>query len=473
VLKIPFNVMESHTSEAMGLQDTSRMADLIGVSRTKEGSATPALILVYLIAFLQTCSSTTLTMKRVKKPRGIRHDRDCHRCKVRGVKCDLNRPRCQACLQGGESCNYPRRVVWVEDKKQKVSGSSLGLKTVTSQNHHSKIPTSTENTTKSTSINLYGFIDLLGTFHQQIHSSTRNIPEEGIQLISRTLSFARSRIEDANNKDSIQSHLVALTNLSQVIESAHPIALFGIATFAMFEVCCGSFGNWHCHLQGARSLLDLHCRDKAELDDLCSEISGLADVLAYLVWFDVTGALVRKSPLIFEDWHRETLSNTFFDSVGCPADTFDLFVYLGKHQEIDDVNLMDLSARAMDQILQLGVDKTDRNLAATVYRAAAAIMAFTRAAAVGGDSLKSAYQSNVVSTMVDRVCDAIAGIPSTSRFYVHLATPAYLTGMHASTTRQCDIIRGYWRNCQLCDFPRYPDAEAQCERRWRSCGVRG
>ncbi|KAJ5565950.1 hypothetical protein N7535_007588 [Penicillium sp. DV-2018c] len=415
-------------------------------------------------------------MKRAKKPRGIRHDRDCHRCKAHKVKCDLNRPRCQACLQVGEACNYPQRVVWVQDKKQKVSGSSLGLNTASAQNQISRIFTNAEHTgdtTKPTTVNLYGFIDFLGTFYQQIQSSTRDIPKEGVELISRTLSFARSRIQDTNNKESIQSHLVALTNLSQVIKSAHPVALFGIATFAMFEVCCGSFGNWHCHLQGARSLLDLHCRRKGDLDDLCSEITGLADILAYLVWFDVTGALVSESPLIFEDWHRQTLSDTFFESVGCPAETFDLFVYLGKHRETADVNIMELSARAMDQILRIGPGKTDRNLAATVYKAAAAIMAFTRAAALGGDHPTSIYQTNVISTMVDRVCEAIAGIPSTSRFYVHLATPVYITGMHASTARQCDVIRGYWRTCQLYDFPRYPDAEAQCEQRWTSCGVRG
>ncbi|KAJ5970709.1 uncharacterized protein N7479_000627 [Penicillium vulpinum] len=401
---------------------------------------------------------------KVKKPRGIRHDRDCARCKVRGVKCDLNRPRCQACLQGGEACNYPQRVVWVDDKKKSKAKSTSPISNEEAPN--TKVY-------KSASINLYGFIDLLDTFCQQIQSSSRDIPKEGIELISRTLSFARSRIQDANNKESLQSHLMALTNLSQVIQSAHPIALFGIATFAMFEVCCGSFGNWHCHLQGARSLLDLHCQRKADFDNLCNEISGLADVLAYLVWFDVTGALVRESPLIFEDWHRETLSPGFFDSVGCPPDTFDLFVYLAKHREVNGISTIDLSARAMAQILQLNVgDLTNRNLATTVYRGAAAIMAFSRAGmTTGDDPAASKYHSSVVSSMVDRACQAIAEIPTTSRFYVHLATPAYLTGMNASTVQQCDIIRGYWRNCQSCEFPRYPDAEAQCERRWRICGV--
>ncbi|KAJ5864751.1 uncharacterized protein N7529_006667 [Penicillium soppii] len=407
-------------------------------------------------------------MTRIKKPRGIRHDRDCHRCKVRGIKCDLNRPRCQSCLQGGEACQYPQRVVWVKDKKAKALNPSPEPRENSSQTSNVQIPT-TEIVTKPASINLYGFIDLLGAFYQQITSSSRDIPEEGVQLISRTLSFARSRIEDAGNKESIQSHLIALTNLSQVIESAHPIALFGIATFAMFEVCCGSFGNWHCHLQGARSLLDLHCQHKGALDDLCGEISGLANVLAYLVWFDVTGALVRESSLIFDDWHRETLDAEFFDSVGCPADTFEFLVYLAKHRNHDGIHTLNLSSQAMAQILQLNAgDLSERNLAATVYRGAGAIMAFSRAGGLEDlDSSTSMYHSIVISSMVDRVCEAIAKIPATSRFYVHLATPAYLSGMQASTTKQCEIIRGYWRNCRSCEFPRYPDAEAQCEKRWR------
>ena len=133
-----------------------------------------------------------------KKPRGIRHDRDCGRCKVRGIKCDLNRPRCQACLQGGEACNYPQRVVWVDDKKPKRP------KGTSPQIHNAETPN--VEAYKSASINLYGFIDLLDAFCQQIQFSSRDIPEEGIQLISRTLSFARSRVQDANNKES-SSHI--------------------------------------------------------------------------------------------------------------------------------------------------------------------------------------------------------------------------------------------------------------------------
>lgn len=416
-----------------------------------------------------------VTTNRVKKPRGIRHDRDCNRCKVRGVKCDLNRPQCQSCLQGGEACQYPQRVVWMGDKKSGASNAPPEPESTsqTSRNDHKATP---EITTKPTSVNIYGFIDLIGAFHQQICSSSREIPAEGVQLISRILNFARSRIEDTDNNQSIQSHLVALTNLSQVIESGHPIALFGIATFAMFEVCCGSFGNWHCHLQGARSLLDLHCRNRSALDGLCKKIPGLADVLVYLVWFDVTGALVRRSSLIFDDWHRDILDADFFDSVGCPVDTFELCVYLAKHYDDHTIDVMDLVSRAMNQVLHLDADPSEMGLAATVYRGAGALLAFARA---GGLKVKdmgpstSTHHSSAVCSMVNRVCAALAKIPSTSRFYVHLATPAYLTGMHGSTAQQCAIIQKYWRNCQSCEFPRYPDAEAQCDRRWKSISLRG
>ncbi|KAJ5692524.1 hypothetical protein N7462_001947 [Penicillium macrosclerotiorum] len=321
-----------------------------------------------------------------------------------------------------------------------------------------------------TTVNLYGFIDLLSGFYQDIQSSKQELPEETIELISRTLQFARLRLQGANEDDSIQSHVVALTNLSKVIGSAHPVALFGIATFAIFEVCCGPFGKWQRHLHGARSLLDLHCQTKAELDSLTQRIPGIADVLGYLVWFDVTGTLNRgDQALIFDDWHREILSPEFFNSVGCPPDSFDLFVHLAKGGT--DLEPIDLSSRAMAQILHLSTnDSTDRGLACIVFRGSAAIEAFAR---VGENSLSptpSTY-ANVISLMVDKVCDAIASIPTSSRFYVHLATPAYLTGMYATRSPQCEVVRAYWQNCQMCDFPRYPDGQELCEQKWRSEGI--
>lgn len=419
-------------------------------------------------------------MTTVKKPRGIRHDRHCERCRANGIKCDLNRPRCQPCVQSGAGCQYPQRVIWMGNKerrkeqpasKQSPSSSSpVSLARDRSLQEPQQLGVQSNKHIKHIPINLNGFIDLLSEFYQEIQSSKQELPNETIELISQTLSYARLRLQGANDDDAIQSHLVALTNLSRVIDSAHPIALFGIGTFAMFEVCCGSFGNWQRHLHGARSLLDLHCTNKAELDGLTDRIPGLADVLAYLVWFDVTGTLNRgDNDLIFDNWHREILTQDFLDWVGCPPDTFELFVHLAKGEH--DANPLDLSAMAMQQILRINNnDSTDLSLADVAYRGSAAMVSFACAAESSLSSSPSIH-ADVISSLVDKVCDAISKMPTSSRFYVHLATSAYLTGMHASTSDQCDVVRGYWRNCQLCDFPRYPDGQEQCERRWRDKGI--
>ena len=411
---------------------------------------------------------TSSVMTKIKKPRGIRHDRHCHRCRVKGIKCDLNRPRCQPCQQNKATCTYPQRVVWMGEKKDLATSEASIL---ISHSPETRCPTvnAIESSSKTLPVNLYGFIDLISHFYKEIQSKNDNLPEQAVKLISRTLSFARSQLRGSDNKQSIQTHLGALTNLSKVIESGHPIALFGIATFAMFEVCCGSFGRWHRHLQGARSLLDLHCRNKSELDGLAAQIPGLEEILAYLVWFDVTGALVQNRPLIFDDWHRQVLGPSFFLSVGCPSDSFELFAYLANPDlHIDG---LDLSARAMNQIIQLdSSDTSDNGFASIVFRCTGAIVAFGKISGKDESTL-SALHGDVLSRMVDRVCDAISKMATTSRFYVHLATPAYLAGMHAISAKQCESLRSYWRNCQLCDFPRYPDAQEQCEQRWRNRSI--
>lgn len=425
------------------------------------------------LAGLTECSMAIESMTGVKKPRGIRHDRHCQRCRAKGIKCDLNRPRCQPCLRSEATCQYPQRVIWMGEKQSRTTSpktrpsKSPGISPIPLYPSPTVPTRRTEQPSpKETPINLYGFIDLLSHSYQEIATSKKDLPDEAIQLISRTLSFARSRLDGADNKDALQFHLVALSNLSKVIESANPIALFGIATFAMFEVCCGSFGHWQRHLQGARSLLDLHCRDKADLDALTGRIPGLADVLAYLLWFDVTGALVRGDKLIFEDWHRGILSSPFFESVGCPSDTFELFVKLVKGD--GNLDMLDLSARAMDQTLRIdSSDSSDGGLVAMVYRCAGSIEAFSRAATSDNEGSGSDMHGRVIASLVDKVCDAITRIPPISRFYVHLATPAFLACMHVCHPGQCEVLRVYWRNCRLCEFPRYPDAEEQCERRWR------
>lgn len=406
------------------------------------------------------------SLNRIKKPRGVRRDRHCDRCRAKGTKCDLNRPTCRACKISGASCRYPHRVKWMtganngDDKPISATETDKAQKTCTE---------SATSGDQKTTINLYGFIDLLAQFYQEIQSSKPDLPNETVQLISRTLRFAQSRLKGSDRR-SIQSHLMALGNLSKVIESGHPIALFGIATFAIFEVCCGSFGQWHRHLHGARSLLDLHCHSREDIDRLASQMPGLTDVLAYLLWFDVTGALVRESDLIFDDWHREIMSSQFLDSVGCPPDTFQLLARLSRHNT--PLDILDMNSRAMEQILSLeSTDTSDRGLTAQIYRYTSAMGTLRKFALNLDPGAGSSHHDKVLSSLADRICDAISKIPPSSCFYVHLGTPAYLTGMYASKAQHCDILRAYWRNCQNGEFPRYPDAQEQCEVRWRSKSI--
>jgi hypothetical protein len=328
-------------------------------------------------------------------------------------------------------------------------------------------------------MNQYSFVKRLTAFYEQIKSAEgwskgreNYTSNEAIQLVSRIWDFARSRMQGYNNStsgpgeassiESVRYHVAALMGLNEAIESAHPVALFGIATFAFFEVCDGSFGEWQCHLYGARSLLDFHCRSRADLDQLSEEILGLADIVAHLVWFDTMGTIIRGSRgLIFDGWHRETLNDSFFAVVGCPRDTFDLFVTLSKLDV--DVEAIDLSVLAMDQLLRLdSADSTDRGRTASAYRCAATIAALGQI----GD-VASVSRSIALASAVDRACDIIASIPTTSGFYIHLAATAYLAGINATTTRQCEVVRAYWQNCRSCDFPHYPDGLSRCEEKWR------
>lgn len=447
------------------------------------------------------------------KPRGRRRDRDCHSCKARGIKCDLNRPQCLPCVRSGLPCGgYPQRVVWVgetqSDKKHKnttpglvPSSTILPVTSIhsTLSSHGSSSasistpppegrPQTTERRVGETAdlgvystVNQYSFVKRLKAFYEQIKcaegwSKERGdyLSDEAIQLVSRIWDFARSRIqgydnttssraEEAISMESVRYQLIALMGLNEAMESAHPVALFGIATFAFFEVCHGAFGEWQCHLHGARSLLDFRCHNRADLDILNREIPGLTEIVAHLVWFDTMGTIIRGTQgLIFEDWHRETLNESFFAVVGCPQTAFDVFVKLAKLDA--NFEALDLSFLAMDQLLQLdSSDATDRGRTASAFRCTAAIAALGR---IGNASSPS--WSMALSTAVNRACEIIALIPPTSGFYIHLAATAYLAGINATTERQRSVVRTYWQYCRSGDFPHYPDGQERCEEKWRA-----
>lgn len=436
--------------------------------------------------------------KRKGKPRGIRRDRDCQSCKTRGIKCDLNRPRCQPCVQSGLPCGgYPQRVVWATDNnfgqrrpREKVTtptlsqGSQSPSDSSNPNPNDSKPPASITTTLQMhdryMTVNQYSFIKRLAAFYEQIKDANTQasggyLEPQAIELVSRIWDFIRVRMKgqpassgsaERQSVDAVQSHVDALMRLTEAIDKAHPIALFGIATFAFFEVCDGSFGEWQCHLNGARSLLDFHCHNKADLDRLSRDLTGLNDIVAHLVWFDTIGAIIRGSNgLIFDDWHRETLSEAFFANVGCPVDTFHLFVTLAKAG--NNINTLDLSFEALDQLLlRAEPGSSDMALVENAWRCTAAIAIISRIGDAGSLSRRKA-----LSTAVDQACRVIAIMPPTSGIYIHLAATAYLAGIHATHPRQCEIVRTYWRNCRASDFPRYPDGQTKCEAKWRAEGL--
>ncbi|UNI24950.1 hypothetical protein JDV02_010664 [Purpureocillium takamizusanense] len=367
------------------------------------------------------------------------------------------------------------------------------------------------------------FINRLATFCQQIisargrggggggdggdgssSSSNGYLSDEAISLVAHLSDFVQARIQGysspaaaaatsaaaiplhdtsgrqqggpmTESMDAARHRLAALVGLNEALRVANPLALLAIAAFAFFEVYDSEFGEWQRHVYGARSLLDYHCRSRAELDALSGTVTGLAEIVARLVWFDVLGAVARQSTtgLIFDDWHREVLDEGgFFDVVGCPADTFDLYVRVAKSSDVASDHLHSC-VLAMDQLSRLDPsDATDWGRSANAHRCAAtiAVLAKLPPAAVG-HAVASAATQRAMRSAVDRACQVIASTPPSSPFYIFMAVTAYMAGLHATTSQQRDAVRGYWQSCTTAGVPRYPCALAKCEATWASRGV--
>ncbi|KAJ5813141.1 hypothetical protein N7447_010164 [Penicillium robsamsonii] len=296
---------------------------------------------------------------------------------------------------------------------------------------------------------------------------------ENITFVSRVWDFAAKKIQSYGAEkqsnclatDSARLHVAALGEVNKAIDKADPIALFGIATFAFFEVCDGSFGKWQRHLYGALSLLDVHCQSRAELDRLSDDIVGLKEVVANLVWFDTMGTIIRGSgSLIFRDWHREIIEDGFLGMVGCPPDTFELFVTLARDN--NEPGSLDHAFQAINQILQLGSESTDKSQASNAWRCTASIAVLT---IFGANSSRNCQEA--LSGAVDRVCAILSKMSTASKFYIHMAAAAYLAGINTTTQQQCDVVRAYWKNCQSTGMSLYLDAHTLCEQRWRLEGL--
>lgn len=278
----------------------------------------------------------------------------------------------------------------------------------------------------------------------------------------------------------------ALASLNQVLENANPVAFLGILVLAYFEVLSTSaFGEWQFHLQGARSLLDHHCQSREDIERLGHPIGNLPEMIAYFAWWDVAGVVVRHlggsraeshGRLVFLDWHRALIGAEFFDTVGCPSEIFQLFVSLAKtagtpHEVNEEEALIaerDRHVLAIQQLLQLGLVVDDQGLCRDTWRCAAviALLTWDIPSQSASDPMAGCRQKALTSA-VDRVCRGISSVPLTSRLYMHMAKPAFLAGINATSWTQCEVIREYWRNLQADGAPRHLGALAQCEERWK------
>ncbi|KAK6446300.1 hypothetical protein FP744_10002550 [Trichoderma asperellum] len=423
--------------------------------------------------------------KPVGKPRGMRRDRDCRSCKLRNVKCDLNRPSCGECVAAGVPCGgYPQRVIWVgasssvkEASSPTSAPSSASLRSTRLARSQSAISRSSDSGQTPpdrgasdswsppdrpasspgddaapiswSEADQNSFIKPLATLCQQIISldgdalrSNHYLSVEALRLISRLRDFVQARIDGhparADNwesEDLARYRLDALMSLKDALKATNPFAFIGIAAFAFFEVCDSGFGDWQRHLYGAKSLLDYHCKSRAELDNLSRSVTGLSEMVVRLVWFDTCGSIIRgTTDLIFENWHRELLTDSFFRTVGCAAETFELFTKVASGEVASSPT--NSAFLAIKQLLGLGQGTSDWDRSADAYRCAAVIAVLTR---VGSEPMTLSTQSTI-SVAVDRACQIIAATPSSSQFYIHMAVPAYLAGMNATSKKQCDVM---------------------------------
>ncbi|KAL1996590.1 hypothetical protein VTN49DRAFT_7455 [Thermomyces lanuginosus] len=443
------------------------------------------------------------------KPRGMRRDRDCRSCRARNIKCDLNRPRCLPCVQAGLACgNYPKRLVWVGEttiepktlkvKQRRISSSkpkaaepstntpTLSSSSATSAAQSGAGSSQSPTTPGGQDANQHSFFRSLAALCQEIVSGTerdvrddRHLSADTLELVKSLHDLMRTRFEriplsgtDGGGRPpevtTTTKWLEVLGHVNEALKTANPFAILGIATFAVFDVCDGPFGNWVVHLRGAKSLLDKHCRNWEEIIELSHTIKGLVGIVARLVWFDTIGAIVRGTTgLIFEDWHLQAMDDGFFRVMGCPADTFRVFVHIAKAGVVSDP--WGSCFMAMEQLSKLDANPTEWGRCTNAYRCTAVLAILNRLPDKATASIE-AKQATVEST-VDRLCDALASVSPTSPYYIHLATPAFLAGRNATNIRHCTVVRAYWQNCTLSDVPRYPDGLSACEEVWRKKGL--
>ena len=264
--------------------------------------------------------------------------------------------------------------------------------------------------------------------------------------------------DDGLDQDLLYSN--ALQGLKRSVESGDILALFGITVFAFLDVREGPFGQWTRHLRGARALLDVHCRNFGELSVLYQSTPGLKQAISLLNWYDCMGAIIHKDRgLVFEDFHRVEIDPALFDLVGCPRDTF--FVYV----RLAEGHLSELSHEtyhsSMAQLLQLSHSTDDEKLQLQdAWRYASVLVALEE---LYPDVASEAATTSTV--IADKICDIIEVVPPASASYLHLPVAVYFVGIHAATERHHEVGRHFWGYFDSNPTPAYPNAQTMSDAR--------
>ncbi|ANB13459.1 hypothetical protein AWJ20_1750 [Sugiyamaella lignohabitans] len=313
---------------------------------------------------------------------------------------------------------------------------------------------------------LWGIKAILTAFNHARQTNTSVNSHKGLvksETLSTIWKFVSSCLDytNKNNPDAelntLQIRANAIEELQTFINNGVIEAIFSILAFTYFDVCQGSFGNWHRHLQGARSLLDLHCTNKQELLELFTNTPGLQHAVTLLNWYDVTGVIATQDrPFIFESWHREAIDDKFFSLVGCPRNIFRLIPEIYK----DSRSLPEAVSMALNEVLL--VDHAENSYidrAGNAWKYASLLMALERC-----PSTRS--YSTSMETLREKVIESIAAIPFDTALSQHIAVIVYMTARKVSKDEHRDIIRRYWNFWSSERFPLYADALWQCEQWW-------
>ncbi|ETN43077.1 uncharacterized protein HMPREF1541_02235 [Cyphellophora europaea CBS 101466] len=253
----------------------------------------------------------------------------------------------------------------------------------------------------------------------------------------------------------------ALQDVNGAVENGDILAIFGITTLAFLDVREGPFGRWEQHLRGARALLDLHCPGIEDLQKLYADTPGLKQAISLLNWYDVMGVIIHQDRrLLFEDFHRQDMHPDLFQLVGCPEDTYFLYVRIAQGQMISRPHQIHHSVTA--QIMKGSPSSFDDiSLLADAWRYTTFFAALVY---LQFDSTWTDETSNLVA---DRICDILERIQPRDMVYVHLPVTMFFMVIYASTERHMAVATRSWAYFEQESLPSYPNAQAMCQARRR------